>query len=263
MGHRSRSGATWRAIRENIGRLSAHDAEAWVAFDAYFERVAKLLKDLLFVVPPNMRLAEVPRWAKTAGRFRGWTGRDIHELVRLFTMSAADFLDEWFEDERVKGALATQAIIGAWCGPMTPGSAYVLMHHWIGEVDGHFGAWGWVKGGMGGVSQAMARAARGRRRHDPDGRAGRRVSRSTAMGRAVGVELEDGSLDPREDRSCRTRTRRPRTSTWSARSTCPTDVVRDIQRYRSRSGSVKINLGLSELPGLSVVGPGGRHASSG
>ncbi len=60
--------------RENIGRLSTHDAEAWVAFDGYFERVAKLLKDLLFVVPPNMRLAEVPRWAKTAGRFRGWTG---------------------------------------------------------------------------------------------------------------------------------------------------------------------------------------------
>ena len=52
-------------------------------------------------------------------------------------MSAADFLDEWFEDERVKGAMATQAIIGAWCGPMTPGSAYVLMHHWIGEIDGH------------------------------------------------------------------------------------------------------------------------------
>ena len=107
---------------ENIGRLSMHDAEAWVVFDAYFERVAKLLKDLLFVVPPNMRMAEVPRWAKTAGRLRGWTGRDIHELVRLFTMSAADFLDEWFDDDRVKGALATQAIIGAWCGPMTPGS---------------------------------------------------------------------------------------------------------------------------------------------
>ena len=118
-----------------------------------------MLKDLLFVVPPNMNLRDLPKWAATAGRFRKWSGRDLHEAVRLFTMSAADFLDEWFEDERVKGALATQAIIGAWCGPMTPGSAYVLMHHWIGEVDGHAGAWGWVKGGMGGISQAMARAA--------------------------------------------------------------------------------------------------------
>ncbi len=145
---------------KSIAALNRHDAEAYVAFDAYFERVAGLMKDLLFVVPPNLRLRELASLARTSARFRGWTGRDVHELVRLFTMSAADFLDEWFEDERVKGALATQAIIGAWCGPMTPGSAYVLMHHWIGEVDGHFGAWGWVKGGMGGVSAAMASAAR-------------------------------------------------------------------------------------------------------
>jgi phytoene dehydrogenase-like protein len=232
--------------RANIDRLSPHDADAWVMFDAYFERVARLLKDLLFVVPPNMRLAEIGRWARTARRFRGWTGRDIHELVRLFTMSAADFLDEWFEDDRVKGALATQAIIGAWCGPMTPGSAYVLMHHWIGEVDGHFGAWGWVKGGMGGVSQAMARAA------EAAGaiiRTGVPVSRIAvnSHGRAVGVELDDGSLI------------RARAVVSNAHPTTtyldlvgerylPDDAVRDIRRYRTRSGSVKINLGLSALP---------------
>jgi phytoene dehydrogenase-like protein len=232
--------------RANIARLSAHDAEAWVAFDAYFERVAKLLKDLLFVVPPNMRLAEVGRWARTAGRFRGWTGRDIHELVRLFTMSAADFLDEWFDDERVKGALATQAIIGAWCGPMMPGSAYVLMHHWIGEVDGHFGAWGWVKGGMGGVSQAMARAAEAAGATIRTGTAVARVA-INSHGRAVGVELADGSLV------------RARVVVSNAHPTTtyldlvgerylPEDVVRDIRRYRTRSGSVKINLGLSRLP---------------
>jgi len=119
-----------------IGRFSERDAAAYVAFDRYFDRVARLLKDLLFVVPPNMNLRDLPKWAATAGRFRKWSGRDLHETVRLFTMSAADFLDEWFEDERVKGALATQAIIGAWCGPMSPGSAYVLLHHWIGGVDG-------------------------------------------------------------------------------------------------------------------------------
>jgi phytoene dehydrogenase-like protein len=232
--------------RANIARLSTHDAEAWVAFDAYFERVARLLKDLLFVVPPNMRLAEVGRWARTAGRFRGWTGRDIHELVRLFTMSAADFLSEWFDDERVKGALATQAIIGAWCGPMTPGSAYVLMHHWIGEVDGHFGAWGWVKGGMGGVSQAMARAAEAAGATIRTGAAVARVA-INSHGRAGGVELADGSLI------------RARAVVSNAHPTTtyldlvgerylPEEVVRDIGRYRTRSGSVKINLGLSELP---------------
>ena len=178
---------------ENIAKLNKHDAEAYVAFDRYFERIAALMKDLLFVVPPNMKLGDVAGWIRTVARLRGWTGRDIHELVRLFTMSAADFLDEWFEDERVKGAMATQAIIGAWCGPMTPGSAYVLMHHWIGEVDGHFGAWGWVRGGMGGVAAAMAGAARAA---GAEIRTDARVARIAinSEGRAVGVELDDGSL---------------------------------------------------------------------
>ena len=230
----------------NIARFNERDAAAYVAFDRYFDRVARLLKDLLFVVPPNMNLRDLPKWAATAGRFRKWSGRDLHETVRLFTMSAADFLDEWFEDERVKGALATQAIIGAWCGPMTPGSAYVLMHHWIGEVDGHAGAWGWVKGGMGGVSQAMARAAEAA---GAEIRTSAEVDRVAinASGRAVGVALVDGSL-VRAQRivSCA----HPVTTYLSlvGEERLPGDVVRDVKRYRTRSGSVKLNVALSELP---------------
>ena len=230
----------------NIARFNERDAAAYVAFDRYFERVARLLKDLLFVVPPNMNLRDLPKWAATAGRFRKWSGRDLHETVRLFTMSAADFLDEWFEDERVKGALATQAIIGAWCGPMTPGSAYVLMHHWIGEVDGHAGAWGWVKGGMGGISQAMARAAEAA---GAEIRTSAEVDRVAinASGRAVGVALVDGSLI-RAQRivSCA----HPVTTYLSlvGEERLPGDVVRDVKRYRTRSGSVKLNVALSELP---------------
>ena len=230
----------------NIARFNERDAAAYVAFDRYFERVARLLKDLLFVVPPNMNLRDLPKWAATAGRFRKWSGRDLHETVRLFTMSAADFLDEWFEDERVKGALATQAIIGAWCGPMTPGSAYVLMHHWIGEVDGHAGAWGWVKGGMGGISQAMARAAEAA---GAEIRTSAEVDRVAinASGRAVGVALVDGSL-VRAQRivSCA----HPVTTYLSlvGEERLPGDVVRDVKRYRTRSGSVKLNVALSELP---------------
>ena len=193
-----------------------------------------------------MRMAEVPRWAKTAGRFRGWTGRDIHELVRLFTMSAADFLDEWFDDDRVKGALATQAIIGAWCGPMTPGSAYVLMHHWIGEVDGHFGAWGWVKGGMGGVSQAMARAAEAAGATIRTDAPVARVA-VNSQGRAVGVELEDGSLIRAK---AVVSNAHPKTTYLDlvGEEQLPDDVVRDIRRYRSRSGSVKINIAPGGAP---------------
>ena len=229
-----------------IGRFSERDAAAYVVFDRYFDRVARLLKDLLFVVPPNMNLRDLPKWAATAGRFRKWSGRDLHETVRLFTMSAADFLDEWFEDERVKGALATQAIIGAWCGPMTPGSAYVLMHHWIGEVDGHAGAWGWVKGGMGGISAAMARSAEAA---GAEIRTEAEVDRVAinASGRAVGVALADGSL-VRAQRvvSCA----HPVTTYLSliGEERLPGDVVHDVRRYRTRSGSVKLNVALSELP---------------
>ena len=231
---------------ESIARLSPHDAEAYARFDASFEHVAKLLKDLLFVVPPNMTLGDLPAWARTAARFRRWTGRDVAEIVRLFTMSAADFLDEWFEDDRVKGAMATQAIIGGWCGPMTPGSAYVLMHHWIGEIDGHFGAWGWVKGGMGGVSAAIARSAES---HGAEIRAGAEVARITtsSAGRATGVELTDGTLiRSRRVVSCA----HPVTTYLDliGEERLPADVVRDVQRYRTRSGSVKVNVALSELP---------------
>ena len=230
----------------SIARFSAADAEAYVGFDRYFDRVARLLKDLLFVVPPNLKLSDLPAWARTAGKMRSWTGRDIAEVVRLFTMSAADFLDEWFEDARVKGALATQAIIGAWCGPMTPGSAYVLMHHWIGEIDGHAGAWGWVKGGMGGVSQAIARAAEAAGAEIRTNAEVQRVA-IAGTGRAVGVELADGSL---------VRARRVVSSAHPITTyldlvggdRLPPRVVRDVKRYRTRSGSVKLNVALGELP---------------
>jgi phytoene dehydrogenase-like protein len=230
----------------NIAKLSPHDADAYAAFDTYFERVAALVKELLFVVPPNLRLRDAASWARTASRLRGMTGRDMHELVRLFTMSAADFLDEWFDDDRVKGALATQAIIGAWCGPMTPGSAYVLMHHWIGEIDGHFGAWGWVKGGMGAVSAAMAQAARAAGAEVLTGARVQRVA-INAEGRAVGVELADGSLIP----AARVVSNAHPTTTYLelvGADRLPEEVVRDIRRFRTRSGSVKINVALSELP---------------
>lgn len=230
----------------NIRRLSPPDADAYVAFDAYFERIAALMKELLFVVPPNIRLTDALAWVRTGTRFRGWTGRDAHELVRLFTMSAADFLDEWFVDDRVKGALATQAIIGAWCGPMTPGSAYVLMHHWIGEIDGHFGAWGWVEGGMGGISAAIAGAAR-------DAGAEIRTEQPVAriainsQGRAVGVELDDGSVLRAKQVVSNAH---PITTYLDliGREHLPAEVVHDIERFRTRSGSVKVNMALSQLP---------------
>jgi phytoene dehydrogenase-like protein len=230
---------------ENIARLSKKDADAYVEFDRYFDRVGRLLKDLLFLVPPNLALRDLPRWIATGTRMRRWSGRDVAEAVRLFTMSAADFLDEWFEDERVKGAMATQSIIGAWCGPMSPCSAYVLVHHWIGEVDGHPGAWGWVHGGMGGVSRALAEAAHAVGAETATGRTVRRVV--VRNGRATGVELEDGS----EIAATRVVSNVHPVTTYLelvGEAQLPEDVVRDLKRYRSRSGSVKMNVVLGELP---------------
>jgi phytoene dehydrogenase-like protein len=234
-----------RACADEIAKFSKADAEAYVRFDEYFGRLAKLLQDMLFVIPPNFGLKEIPEWLRVAGKFRHWNARDIADAVRLFTISGADFLDEWFEDERVKGALATQAIIGAWCGPMSPGSAYVLMHHWIGEIDGHAGAWGWVHGGMGALSESIgnsARAAGAEVRTNAD--VGRIVVEG---GRAVGVELGDGSIV----RSHRVvSSAHPRTTYLDlvGEAYLPERVVEDIRRYRSRSGSVKVNLALGELP---------------
>ena len=145
-----------RKTAEEIARLNRRDAERYLEFDRYFGRVGGMLKDLQFEIPPNLTLGDLPRAIALAAKLRHWTRRDVAEIVRLFTISGADFLDEWFEDARVKGALGTQTILGAWCGPMSPGSAYVLMHHWIGEVDGRPGAWGWVHGGMGALSACIA-----------------------------------------------------------------------------------------------------------
>jgi phytoene dehydrogenase-like protein len=237
-------GDTERDARE-IAQLSPPDAEAYAEFDAHFDRVAGLLRELMFVVPPNLAVGDLPRWLALAARMRSWSGRDVAEIVRLFTLSAADFLEEWFRDERVKGALATQALVGNWGGPMTPGSAYVLMHHWIGEVDGHAGAWGWVHGGMGGVSHALALAARAA---GASLRAGAPVRRVLVRdGRATGVELENGeTIEARRVVS----NAHPITTYRElvGEQHLPDDVVRDVRRFRTRSGSVKVNAALSVIP---------------
>jgi phytoene dehydrogenase-like protein len=228
-----------------IAALSKKDADAYIEFDAHFSRLGQLLKDLMFVVPPNLTLRDLPAWLSTLRKVRHWTGNDIAELIRLFTVSGKDFLDEWFEDDRVKGALGTQTILGAWCGPMSPGSAYVLLHHWIGEIDGQSGAWGWVHGGMGEVSRCIMESAQAAGATIRTGSPVRRIV--IKGGRARGVELEDGSvIEGRQIIS----NAHPITTYKDliGEENLPDEAVRAINRYRTKSGSVKVNLGLSALP---------------
>jgi phytoene dehydrogenase-like protein len=231
--------------RAEIARFSKSDADAYVDFDAYLSRLGRLVHELLYVVPPNLRLGDMARWARLAGRLRHWSGRDVAEVVRLFTISAADFLDEWFDDERVKGALASQAIIGAWTGPMSPGSAYVLLHHWMGSVEGHEGAWAWVHGGMGSIGTVLAASARAA---GAEVRTDARVASILVEdGAARGVALADGPT---------IRARRVVSNAHPVTTLrdlvgedhLTPEVARDVRRFRSRSGSVKVNLALDELP---------------
>ncbi len=228
-----------------IASRSSADAAAYLEFDEYFERVARLLRDLMLVTPPDLTLRDLPEWLKVGARLRRWTRRDIVDVVRVFTMSAADFLDEWFTDEKVKGALATQALVGAWGGPMSPGSAYVLMHHWVGEVEGHGGAWGWVHGGMGALSEALAASARSQGAHIRTGAPVRAVL--LEGGRARGVELVGGEVV----RAHRVVSAAHPVTTYLdlvGEAHLPAEVTQAIRRYRSRSGSVKVNLALDRLP---------------
>ena len=231
----------------NIAKLNRHDADAYAEFDRYFEHIGGLVRELLFMVPPNMRMAEVLSWARTGARFRGWTGRDIHELVRLFTMSAADFLDEWFDDPRVKGTMATQAVVGAWGGPDVARHGLRLDAPLDRRGRRALRRLGLGEGRHGRPQRRHGERRASVRRHDPHREPRSRGSRSTRRGRAVGVELEDGSLLRAKQVVSNAH---PITTYLDlvGREHLSADVVRDVERFRTRSGSVKVNVALSELP---------------
>src|SRR4051795_8445043 len=146
-----------------IGRISKRDAAVMPAFEAMMERVADVLRPMMLRPPPavgSRRPGDVLELLRKAGRAAGLSRRDLHELYRMMTMSVGDLLDDWFENDAIKGAYASTGVVGVWAGPRTPGTAYNLLHHELGELDGQSGAWGHVRGGMGAISQALAGSAR-------------------------------------------------------------------------------------------------------
>src|ERR1051325_8344817 len=179
---------------EQIAKFSAKDADAMEKWDAWMEGLADVLAPLLMQSPPKLgspRCTDILGTARLAWRYRGRGGKTVGDATRLFTMSITDLLDDWFESDEVKAALAPNAVIGTWAGPDEPGTAYVLAHHSIGDIgDGHVGNWGFAEGGMGAVADIIRTAAQGFgalvRTEAPVDRI------LTSNGRATGVALRSG-----------------------------------------------------------------------
>ncbi|HKW82026.1 MAG TPA: NAD(P)/FAD-dependent oxidoreductase, partial [Casimicrobiaceae bacterium] len=149
------------ATRAEVARFSRRDADALPAFYAMLERVADVLRELMLETPPNVGggIHDLFQAWKVGGRLKRLSMRERRDVLDLFTKSAGDVLDRWFESDPIKAALGFDAVVGNFASPYTPGSAYVLLHHVFGEVDGRRGQWGHALGGMGAITQAMARAA--------------------------------------------------------------------------------------------------------
>ncbi|HRK17550.1 MAG TPA: NAD(P)/FAD-dependent oxidoreductase, partial [Hyphomicrobiaceae bacterium] len=147
-----------------IAQFSKADAERLPAYDAALDRAANVLRDLVLKTPPNAGggILELIKGAGIGRRVLGLSLDDQRLMIDLFTKSAASFLDGWFENTHVKAAFAFDGIVGAYASPYQPGTAYVLLHHCFGEVNGKPGVWGHAIGGMGAITQAMAAAARER-----------------------------------------------------------------------------------------------------
>ena len=175
---------------KSIARYSKHDAENYPKFEELMDRAARFVKPMMLREPPALGSkapGDLAGLLREAARMAGFSKRDIHELVRVFTMSVGDLLDDYFELDGLKGSTASSGVVGVWAGPRTPGTAYNLLHHALGECGGIEGAWGQVIGGMGAISTGDRALGRERRRGDPHrsrGRLDRRPQRRHDRGHA-------------------------------------------------------------------------------
>jgi len=247
------------ANRREIARHSRRDAEAYPRFGQLMVRVARFVKPQLLMTPPDVASLSPSNLATLLGLRRHLREPDeetLYAFARLMTMSSADYLDEWFETDVLKGTMASSGIIGTFLGPRSPGTAYVLIHHYMGEVDGAFRAWGFVRGGMGAVSEALADAARS---YGVEIRTGAEVQRILVDdGRAVGVELASGERIP--SRVVASNADPSRTFLkFLDPGDLPGDFVKGIERYHIEGSSAKVNLALSEPPNFTSLPGDGHH----
>ncbi|HEV3200228.1 MAG TPA: NAD(P)/FAD-dependent oxidoreductase [Bryobacteraceae bacterium] len=249
---------------DEIARFSRHDAEVYPHYENQLERISQVVEGLLLTTPPRFPptgLGDAVDYLKLAGRMRGLSAKEIVALVKIFTQSAAEFLDEWFESEQVKVTLATDGVIGANGGPRSPGTAYILLHHCMGGVAGHRGLWGFVRGGMGAVSEAIAQSARASgaviRTLAPVAKVLVRSGRAYAVVLEGGEEIEGGSIASNLD---------PKLTFLrlvDERDLDP-EFVAAIRHFRIEGTSCKINLALNGLPEFTSYpgAPGPHHRAT-
>jgi phytoene dehydrogenase-like protein len=246
-----------------IAKFSKRDAEAYPKYEDHLERLAVVADSMLLTTPPPFppRAVDFVDYLRLAGRMSGLTSKEIVGLVKIFTQSAADFLDRWFESEELKVTLATDGVIGANGGPRSPGTAYILLHHCMGGVNGHRGLWGFVRGGMGAISNAIADSARSHgatiRTNAPVEKIlvkqGRVKGVVLAGGEEIGAPMVASNLDPK----------RTFLKLMDAVDLEP-DFLESISAFRSEGTSLKMNLALSGLPEFRVLpgAPGPQHRAT-
>jgi phytoene dehydrogenase-like protein len=246
--------------RREIYRHSPRDAEAVDEYSRVMARAAKAIKPMLSVVPPDPSSMS---WRDLAGLLKlGRIGASMSEqeryrIAKLMTQSAGDLLDEWFEFDPLKGTKSASGIIGTFLGPRSPGTAYVLLHHYMGEIDGAFRAWGFAKNGTGGIAEAIATSARAL---GVEVRLSASVEKVIVQGsRATGVALANGdelrakvvmsAVDPKRS-----------FLQFLEPKHLPDDFVQAIRNFRIRGSSGKVNLALAELPQFTCLpGDGPLH----
>src|SRR5881275_2082163 len=240
-----------------IARHSRLDAEAYDEFGKAMQPMCHFVKPIMNMVPPDptgFNPKDLSKLLFLARRFQKLSSEDRYNLVQLMTMSAADFLDQWFETDVLKATMSASGIIGTFLGVRSPGTAYVLLHHYMGEIDGAFRAWGFARGGTGGISNAIGDAAV---------EAGVEIRTQSGIskivvkdGKAKGVVLANGdeiyadvissSVDPRLT-----------FTKLMDENELPGEFVEAVRRYKFRGSSGKVNLALDALPDFKCLpGPG-------
>ncbi|MBI3372830.1 MAG: NAD(P)/FAD-dependent oxidoreductase [Betaproteobacteria bacterium] len=255
-------GGGQKATQREFAKFSIKDAERLPAYWAMLERITDVLRDLVLECPPNVGggLLDLARAARTGRRLKRLDMEARRDLLALFTQSAVGFLDAWFESEPVRAAFGFDSVVGSFASPFHPGTAYVLLHHCFGEVNGNKGAWGHAVGGMGAVSEAIAAEARVRG-------AEIEVNAPVAQvlvksGAATGVMLADGREIPGR---CVIGNLNPKLLYLHMveRAHMPEEFVARMQRWKCASASFRMNVALGELPRFSCLPEPGPHHASG